>query len=106
MSKNVIYDEAKKQFALEENSGGGDSVTWTTIEGKPDFVAEGDNAAAARAALGLGTAATTASTAYATAAQGLLAETALQPGDLIPEPPSEGSFILTAEDGVLTWIPN
>lgn len=52
--------------------------TWTTISGKPVFVAEGANAAAARTALGLGTAATTASTAYATAAQGALANTALQ----------------------------
>lgn len=82
MRKNVIYDEAKKQFALEENNGGGNSVTWTTIEGKPAFIAEGANAAAARTALGLGTAATTASTAYATAAQGVLANTATQPNDL------------------------
>ena len=37
------------------------------------------NAATARTNLGLGTAATTASTAYATAAQGALADTALQP---------------------------
>lgn len=56
-------------------------VTWSSISGKPAFVASGTNAAAARTSLGLGTAATTASTAYATAAQGALATTALQPAD-------------------------
>ena len=40
------------------------------------------DAAAARSTLGLGTAATTAATAYATAAQGALADSATQPGDL------------------------
>lgn len=55
--------------------------TWTTISGKPAFVAEGANAAAARTALGLGTAATQASGAFATAAQGALADTAVQPSD-------------------------
>lgn len=40
------------------------------------------NQTAARTALGLGSAAYTASTAYATAAQGKLADTAVQPGDL------------------------
>lgn len=58
-------------------------VTWTTLSGRPAFVASGANAAAARTALGLGTAATTEATAYATSAQGALAETALQPGDAV-----------------------
>ena len=40
------------------------------------------NAATARTNLGLGTAATTASTDYATAAQGALADTAVQPADI------------------------
>ena len=40
------------------------------------------DAATARTNLGLGTAATTASTDYATAAQGVLADSAVQPGDL------------------------
>jgi hypothetical protein len=40
------------------------------------------NAATARTNLGLGTAATTDSTAYATSAQGALADSAVQPGDL------------------------
>lgn len=55
--------------------------TWTTISGKPDFVAEGANAAAARTALGLGTAATQDSGSFATSAQGALADTAVQPSD-------------------------
>jgi len=41
-----------------------------------------NNATSARTNLGLGTAATTASTDYATAAQGTLADSAVQPGDL------------------------
>jgi len=41
-----------------------------------------DNAATARTNLGLGTAATTASTDYATSTQGTLADSAVQPGDL------------------------
>ena len=44
------------------------------------FVAE--SGATARTSLGLGTAATTATTDYATAAQGALADSATQPGDL------------------------
>ena len=40
------------------------------------------NAGTSRTNLGLGTAATTASTAYATSAQGATADTAIQPGDL------------------------
>lgn len=45
----------------------------------PAVVAQGATQADARTAIGLGTAATTASTAYATAAQGTKADTALQP---------------------------
>ena len=45
-------------------------------------LADLNNAATARTNLGLGTAATTASTDYATAAQGALADTAVQPADI------------------------
>ncbi len=45
-----------------------------------NFMQAADNAAA-QLSLGLGTAATTAATAYATAAQGATADTAIQPGD-------------------------
>ena len=51
-----------------------------------DTLLQSANNAAARTNLGLGTAATTASTVYATAAQGVLAGTAQQP-------PVEGPFV-------------
>lgn len=51
------------------------------------------NAATARTNLGLGTAATTDSTAYATAAQGALADSALQPGDNISELTNNSGYI-------------
>ena len=51
------------------------------------------NAATARTNLGLGTAATTNSTAYATAAQGTLADSALQSGDNISELTNDSSYI-------------
>ena len=53
-----------------------------------------DNATTARTNLGLGTAATTASTDYATSAQGTLADSATQPGDNIST--------LTNDSGYLT----
>lgn len=52
--------------------------TWSTISGKPAFVAEGSDAAAARTALGLGTAATQDTSAFATSTQGGKADTAVQ----------------------------
>lgn len=56
---------------------------WNTIDGKPAVIGAGATQAAARTALGLGSAATTSSSAYATSAQGNLAETALQPSDAV-----------------------
>ena len=50
-----------------------------------DTLLQSANNAAARSNLGLGTAATTAATDYATAAQGTLAGTALQNGDTFDE---------------------
>lgn len=80
--------------------------TWTTISGKPAFVAEGATAAAARTALGLGTAATTASTAYATAAQGSTADTALQPGYLESLTGYDAGAVQTLKNnsGTLEWV--
>jgi hypothetical protein len=52
------------------------------------------DAAAARTTLGLGTAATTDSTAYATAAQGSTADTALQPGDAVPQTSATGAALI------------
>jgi hypothetical protein len=52
-----------------------------------------DSAATARTNLGLGTAATTASTDYATAAQGTLADSATQPGDNISTLTNDSGYI-------------
>ena len=70
----------KAALDLVSGTNTGDQVlpTWSTISGKPAVVAEGATQAAARTAIGLGSAATTASTAYATAAQGTKADGAAQ----------------------------
>jgi hypothetical protein len=57
--------------------------------------------ATARTNLGLGTAATTASTDYATAAQGALADTATQPADLGTAAASDTGDFATAAQGTL-----
>ena len=57
------------------------------------------DAAASRTNLGLGTAATTASTDYATAAQGALADSATQPGDNVSTLTNDSGF-LTSTTGV------
>jgi len=54
------------------------------------------DAAEARTTLGLGTAATTASTDYATAAQGSTADSALQPGEAVPQTSATGSAEIPA----------
>ena len=51
------------------------------------------NAGTSRTNLGLGTAATTASTDYATAAQGTLADSATQPGDNVSTLTNDSNFI-------------
>lgn len=60
------------------NTGDQTLPTWATID-KPAVVAAGATQAAARDSLGLGTAATTPATNYATAAQGSKAEAAVKP---------------------------
>jgi len=60
------------------------------------------NAATARTNLGLGTAATTASTDYATAAQGATADTATQPGDNISTLTNDSGFITGLTAGALS----
>ena len=59
------------------------------------------DATTARTTLGLGTAATTAATAYATAAQGSTADTAVQPGDNI-----QTSIIDSADSSAITITPD
>jgi len=61
-----------------------------------------NNAATARTNLGLGTAATTASTDYATAAQGTLADSALQSGDSISELTNDAGYSTTT--GTVTSV--
>jgi len=60
------------------------------------------NAATARTNLGLGTAATTASTDYATSAQGGLADTAVQPSDNISTLTNDSGFITGLSAGALS----
>lgn len=57
-------------------------TSWDDITDKPAVIASGATQAAARTSIGLGTAATQASTAFATSAQGALADTAVQPATL------------------------
>ena len=71
---------AREVAAQIEGAGGG--TTWADISGKPAVIAAGADAASARTAIGLGTAATQATGAFATAAQGDLAATAIQPSGL------------------------
>jgi len=91
-------------YALTAQSGAAGGLTWAAIAsgGGGDLLAANnlsdlDNAATARTNLGLGTAATTASTDYATAAQGTLASSALQSGDNVS--------LLTNNAGYLTSVP-
>lgn len=58
-------------------------------------------ASGARTNLGLGTAATTDASAYATAAQGALADTATQPGDLGTAAAEDVGYFATAAQGTL-----
>lgn len=68
-----------------------DKVETSTISVFGASLIDDADASAARTTLGLGTAATTDSTAYATAAQGSTADTALQPGDAVPQTSATGS---------------
>ena len=61
-----------------------------------------ESGATARTSLGLGTAATTASTDYATAAQGTTADSALQPGDNISTLTNNSGFITGNETVTLS----
>jgi len=60
------------------------------------------DAATARTNLGLGTAATTAATAYATAAQGTLAASATQPGDNVSTLTNDSGYITASTTDTLT----
>lgn len=87
------------------------AVTWGTLTGIPSwitssgafgrsFVASADQAAG-RTALGLGSAAFTSSGDYATAAQGALADSSVQPGDLGTAAAQDVTAFATAAQGAL-----
>jgi hypothetical protein len=66
---------------LGRSTAGAGSVEEITLTSAGRALLDDADAAAQRSTLGLGTAATTASTAYATSAQGTKADSATQPGD-------------------------
>lgn len=67
-----------------------------TVSASVDTFMQSANQADMRDALALGTAATQNSTAFATAAQGALADTAIQPGDNISELNNDSGYITSA----------
>ena len=73
------------------NNLNSDKVETSTISTFGASLIDDADASDARTTLGLGTAATTDSTAYATAAQGSTADSALQPGDAVPQTSATGS---------------
>lgn len=76
---HAIVDVTGLQGELDGKAASAHSHAWDAITDKPGFIAAGATAAAARTAIGLGTASTQATGAFATAAQGALADTAVQP---------------------------
>ena len=83
-TKGVTFSDLTNHLATTVSLGNHASLT-SAVHGISAFGAtlvDDANATIARTTLGLGTAATTASTDYATSAQGALADSATQPGDL------------------------
>lgn len=87
LADSALQSESDPVFSASEAASitSTDTTNWDTAYTdrlKWDGGSTGLNASTGRTSLGLGTAATTASTDYATAAQGTLADSAVQPGDL------------------------
>jgi hypothetical protein len=75
-----------------------DKVETSTISTFGASLIDDADAGAARTTLGLGTAATTDATDYATAAQGSTADSALQPGDAVAQTSATGSAVIPTGD--------
>jgi len=81
-SSYTTGDVQTKAALANTNSAIASKVNTSSLSTFGFSLVDDANAGAARTTLGLGTAATTASSDYATAAQGSLADSATQPGDL------------------------
>jgi hypothetical protein len=125
---NYVTDAEKTKLSNLSGTNTGDQTlpTWSTISGKPAVIAEGATQADARTAIGagtssfsgvyadltskptLGTAAATASTDYATAAQGAKADTALQPatGQTINAQTGTTYTLVAADAGKIVTLSN
>ena len=91
---NKLYVYNGTTWQVTVNAASGDLVSTNNLS---DLT----SVATARTNLGLGTAATTASTDYATAAQGTLADTATQPADLGTAAATASTDYATAAQGAL-----
>lgn len=80
------------------NNLNSDKVETSTISTFGASLIDDADASAARTTLGLGTAATTDALDYATAAQGSTADSALQPGDAVPQTSATGSAVIPTGD--------
>lgn len=94
-TKGVTFSDLTDHLATQVSLGNHEGLT-SSVHGISAFGAtlvDDADAATARTTLGLGTAATTASTDYATSAQGSLADSATQPGDNISTLTNDSGFI-------------
>lgn len=103
-TKGVTFSDLTDHLATQVSLGNHESLT-SSVHGISAFGAtlvDDADAVTARTTLGLGTAATTASTDYATFAQGATADTATQPGDNISTLTNNSGFITGLTAGALS----